>query len=335
MSARVALDWLNKRDFVQFGLRGLIVPRRVSHVAGPAKIAYGPDELVAVTVMRNGAPWLDVFLEHHRRIGIKHFVVLDNGSTDGSLERLAAQPDVTLLRSSLPYHAYENTLKRYLVRRFCGGRWCLFVDIDELFDYPFSDRFPLRDLLHYLDASGYNAVILQMLDLFGEEPIGAAGPGGASFRDAHRFYDLSVVERSDYGSAENPIKMHVGGIRKKVFGTLNGLTKASLFRLDGKLEPFVTWHHVSHGRYADFSAVLLHYPFVGRFVDKVADAVATGRYGYATDDQYRGYHARLQGAEAVSLFSTDARPFVDAAELVDAGLLVVSDEYRAAAAGVR
>jgi hypothetical protein len=81
--------------------------------------------------------------------------------------------------------------------------------------------------------------------------------------------------------------MHWGGIRHRVFGTKNGLTKAALIRADRGMELFVYWHHVRGGAVADFTAVLLHYPFVATFAAKVADAVATGRYGANTSREYR------------------------------------------------
>ena len=39
---------------------------------------------------------LDDFLRHYRALGVDRFVVLDNGSTDGSVDLLARQPDVDL-----------------------------------------------------------------------------------------------------------------------------------------------------------------------------------------------------------------------------------------------
>lgn len=316
---------IDKTTAIQFGVRSLIVPFGVRHVAGPRTLSYGPHELVAVTLMRNGAPWLAAFLEHHRKIGIRHFVILDNGSSDGSETVLAHEPDVTLLHSDLPYSAYENTIKRYLVERFCASRWCLFVDIDELFDYPFSDRVPVADLLTYCDNSDYNAVVTQMLDLF----PGAAAGAEDDFRRSHRLYCLADIQKSDYRNDPSGfLKMHEGGIRLRAFGTLNGLTKVSLFRLDGKLRPFVGWHDVSNGRPADFSAVLLHYPFAGDFSGKVAEAVQSGRYGYHTDDEYRAYHDVVAGAGLAAVQSPHAQPYHSPEQLLEQGFLVASSRFR-------
>jgi len=93
-------------------------------------------------------------------MGVKHFVFLDNDSTDRTLEMLCAQAeDVTVLQTKVPYNNYENTMKRYLAQTFSAGRWNLCADIDELFDYPFSESLRLCDFLGYLNNNNYTAVV--------------------------------------------------------------------------------------------------------------------------------------------------------------------------------
>ena len=62
--------------------------------------------------------------------------------------------------------------------------------------------------------------------------------------------------------------MHWDGIRRQVFGTSNGLTKAALTRPDGRFATFVDWHHTTP-RVADVTALLVHYPFANGFHEKV------------------------------------------------------------------
>ena len=69
------------------------------------------------------------FLEHHLALGVAHVVLLDNGSTDATID-LARQYDrVTILRTTCPYRTYETILKRYLVNRFSRDRWSPFADM--------------------------------------------------------------------------------------------------------------------------------------------------------------------------------------------------------------
>lgn len=323
---------VNKIDAVQFGLRGFLLPFRVRHLSGPVELLSQPGDLIVISVMRNGEPWLESFLAHHRLMGIKHFVILDNGSTDRSIEVLSRQADVTLLASPAPYHAYENTMKRYLANKYCRDRWCLCVDVDEQFDFPGSAGVSLQALIGYLDRRGFNAVITQMLDMFSDGPISEARiRPGVVLRSQYPFYDISAIDKSPYafGEVANPaIMTHHGGIRKKVFGTNNGLSKVSLFRMDGKIQPFIAWHHALNARLADFSGVLLHFPFVDSFYAKVAEAVKTGRYGYLTSDEYSGYRAGLQKLPGLCLKLETARMLSTIDELLENGFLAASEEYR-------
>ncbi|MCA1414681.1 glycosyltransferase family 2 protein [Bradyrhizobium sp. NBAIM20] len=331
-SLRFLFGRVNKTDAIQFGLRGLLLPSRIRHLSGPAQVNSGPRDVTIISVVRNGEPWLESFLTHHRAIGVKHFVILDNGSTDCSISMLANQADVTLLSSSVPYHAYENTMKRYLANTYCRDRWCLCVDVDEQFDFPGSARLPLSALINYLDGRGFNAVITQMLDMFSDRSISEVKiQRGIDLRLQFPFYDVSTIDKSPYtfGAVSNPeIMTHHGGIRKKVFGTNNGLTKVSLFRMDGQIKPFVAWHHALNARLADISCVLLHFPFVDSFYAKVADAVRTGRYGYLTSDEYSSYWAGLQRLPGLCLKFDSASKLSTVDELLDNGFLATSKEYR-------
>ena len=124
-------------------------------------------------------------------------------------------------------------MKRYLARRYCRGRWCLCLDVDELFDFPRSAQTSLRTFIEYLNNKGFNAVITQMLDMFSDRPISDAKiEMDTELRKQCPFYDLSNIAKSPYhfGRVPDPaLMMHRGGIRKAISGTDNGLTKFRRF----------------------------------------------------------------------------------------------------------
>jgi hypothetical protein len=312
-------------------LRMWLLPMRVHHVHGARRICRSAGDLLAITVVRDGRYYVEAFLDHHRRLGIRHFVMLDNGSTDGTLDVLCAQPDVTVLRTSAPYKHYENLMKRYLVRRFSRGRWNVFLDIDELFEYPESDRIDLAQFLGYLDHRRYTAVVAQMLDLFPREPL-AAGPVDPPGELGERFpfFDISNVSKLPYHydtQPESPLRMHRGGIRRTVFGTDNALTKAPLIRCDDRIEPFVDWHHARQATFADVSCVLLHYPFAPKFAAKAEEAARTGRYGIGASHEYRAYWALVRQQPELCLYSETAERFENVQQLVDTGFVLASECY--------
>src|SRR5918999_664374 len=152
----------------------MILARSLEHLHGPEEIPYGEDELVVVCLVRDGRPYVKSFVEHYFALGAKYIAFLDNNSTDGTVEALREYNNVTVLRTKLPYKANtgitrdgitgngwsrEILFKQYLISRFGKqDRWCLCVDIDELFDYPYSDVVSLRSLLNYLSSKSYTAV---------------------------------------------------------------------------------------------------------------------------------------------------------------------------------
>src|SRR5215472_10148639 len=318
--------------FVEFRIRPSVLHFRVRHVHGPRKIVYGRDELLVLCVVRNGALHVKSFLEHHLALGAAHVVLLDNGSTDATIDLARAYDRVTILRTTCPYRTYETILKRYLVDRFSKDRWNLFADIDERFDYPYSDLIDVRGLLTYLNQHAYTAVLAQMLDLFGGEPLDRVrSTPDDSPMDICPYYDISGVETHDYAfgrPANSAIKMHSGGIRKVVFGSENGLTKAALIFLSKEIVPFVGWHHAEQASIADLSCVLLHYPFLATFYEKVEEAVRTDRYKVSASEEYKRYWSTLKEAPHLSLKQETARRFEGVNSLLESGFLVVSEQYR-------
>jgi hypothetical protein len=317
---------------MEFGVRPYLLPPRIKHIYGPQEISYGLEELLVMSVVRNGELYIKSFMDHYRAMGVEHFVFLDNGSTDRTLEMLCVQDDVTVLQTDAPYNKYENTMKRYLAERFSPGRWNLCADIDELFDYPFSRSLALHDFLRYLNENSYTAVVAQMLDMFSEVSLNKLeSKADDKLKEKYVFYDISCIEKEDYPWSERSnagIKMHWGGIRKLVFGTDNGLTKAALILMDGRVKPFINWHHAKGAHMADISCLIRHYPFVSSFYKKVEDAVRTGRYGMRVTDEYKMYAEGLNGSADLNFKLPSARPFTGVEPLIDEQFLVISGKYR-------
>src|SRR5215216_7462661 len=178
-----------------------ILEHNVEHVHGPREVDYGIDELVVLVLLRNGRPYIKPFIEHYFSLGVKHIVFLDNGSTDGTVETLQQYDNVTVLGSGLPYKRYNIIMKQYLVERFGRGRWTLSTDMDELFEYPYSDVVSLKRLLGYLNEHSYTAVVTYMLDMFAETLLPPAEDPSTQYEDlkeVYRFYDISGVRTRDY-----------------------------------------------------------------------------------------------------------------------------------------
>ena len=320
-----------RRRTLDFGVRPYFLRRRVEHVHGPLEVTYGANQVLLICVVRNGEFYIRSFVNHYDALGVSAYVFLDNGSTDRTVSMLREYNRFTILQTRAPYRRYENTMKRYLAERFSNGRWNLCVDIDELFDYPFSDRLAIADFLSYLNTFGYSAVVAQMLDFFSDEALTAVQSSpDDDLRIKYPYYDISNIQRTEYewpAGAQPQIKMHWGGIRR-VFGTNNGLTKAPLVYMNGRVKPFVEWHHTTGAKLADVSCVLKHYPFVSSFSAKVMEAVETARYGETTTAEYVAYGNALRRDPGLTLKTETARRYAGLEPLIASGFLSVSDRYR-------
>ncbi|WP_242651059.1 glycosyltransferase family 2 protein [Yoonia tamlensis] len=162
-----------------------------------------PTAILAFTTLRNEMLRLPYFLDYYRKLGVAHFLIVDNGSTDGSVEFLAAQPDVSLWTTA---HSYK--LSRFgmdwlgwLQWQYGPDHWCLTVDADELLVYPHCDSRDLHALTAHLDKNGQSALGALLLDMYpkgpltnasyakGQDPIAALGWfDGAGYR--HRLHPV-------------------------------------------------------------------------------------------------------------------------------------------------
>lgn len=316
--------------------------QQIRHRSGPRQLAGDGDSCVLVCLVRNGREHLASFLRHYRALGVEQFVFIDNGSDDGTLELLEQDPAITIYETSLPHKYYENQIRRLVIEQHCRQRWCLNVDIDELFDYPLSGQLSLRGLLRYLRQRGATAMAGHMLDMYDREQrwLDAAD---LDLREAYPNYDLSALERADYHNPElaaysdqNVLQAEIpcfsGGIRQTIFGSKRGtrylLIKHPLIFLDGQLEPVTHPHYSNHATISDVTCVLYHYKFTPSFKDKALESRASARYVKFAQQQYEQYLGKLARDGSLAIDTPGTRRLSSVDELLAQGFVRVSAEYR-------
>ena len=315
------------------------IRRAVEHLHGPLEVPYAADELVVLCLLRDGELYLNTFVQHYTRLGVRHIFFMDNGSTDQTIALARQYPNVTILRCTLPFRHYKMALRHYLIRQFARPeRWALYVDVDELFDYPFSDRVALTDWLAYLRQRGYTAVLAHMLDMFPDAPLNAISSQINDYLpDQHRYYDIADLIRVDYYFPRNKLpspdlKLYHGGVRQARFaaGDLGVLlSKHPLFFLDGRLKPlYVSEHSLRNGVVAEVTAVLYHYKFLANFAAQTARAVREKNY-YNQSEEYQKYRQTIEAHPDINLRRETSRLLTGTNDLLENQFLYASAPYRA------
>lgn len=265
------------------------------------------EAILAAATVRNEIVRLPHFLTHHRELGVDHFLIVDNGSDDGTREYLAAQPDVSLWSTA---HSYK--LSRFgmdwltwLQIRHAHGHWCLTLDADETFIYPHHDTRSLRALTGWLEANDRQSFGALMLDMYPKGPLKAQTyrPGDDPFRQ------LCWFDGGNYVMQKKPDLQNLwvqGGVRARYFFAdrprqAPTMAKTPLVKWNRRFAYVSSTHSLLPRRlnrvYCEkggemLSGVLLHSKFLDVVVEKSAEEKER-REHFANSELYETYYDGL------------------------------------------
>jgi hypothetical protein len=319
----------------------------VQHLHGPKVLDVALGEVVLIALVRNGSYYLDAFFRHYRAMGVQHFVFIDNGSTDGTIDRISREKGTVIDQCKLPLAGYEDLIRQYPANIYGQDRWCLYVDMDEIFDFEGRTSVGIKGLTGYLEAHGFTAMVAQMLEMFPKAPLSEVAD--LPFKQAlleFMYFDLSAVEKIDYHSkdigfsallkentvASPEINFCFGGVRGKVFGENCCLTKHPLVFNGPEVTPAPHPHLSTGVACADVTGVIKHYKFANNPIGRDKASQARGDVAHGED----AARAKVMTATPdVTLFSLDARRWNRVELLYRAGFLTSSDIYTAYVEGAK
>lgn len=273
---RFRMDWKRRR----YRARAIAKARELSCAK---RGRWGREAILLFCTIRNERDRIDWFLKHYRNLGVDHFLFVDNGSDDGTLNTLLAQPDASVWSTHASYRASRFGLDwlNWLMLRHARGHWCVVADADELLIYPHWQTRPLRALTDWLDIEGQPILPAMMVELYPKGPLHTAHvpPGTDPLMALHWF------DPGNYTIARKPLLdclLIQGGPRARVFfeGQPNRaptLTKLPLVKWD----MHNTWVNSTHsilprhlnavyarGAGERISGALLHTKFLPQIVDR-------------------------------------------------------------------
>jgi len=267
-----------------------------------------PNDILLVCTLRNEQIRLPYFLDYYRNQGVGHFLIIDNGSTDGCEAYLSGMEDVSLWHSDASYKraTFGVDWMNHLKRKYAHGHWVLVVDPDEFFVYPFCDTRPLQALTDWLDSSEIRSFSAMLLDVYPKGKIGDTPyQAGQNPLEIAQWFDSG-----NYIVRKNPTYGNLwiqGGVRMRKFFAAQpkkapALNKTPLVKWDRRYAYVSSTHTLlprglnqvydeAGGEKA--SGILLHTKFLDTLSAKAAEEMQRGQH-YASSAEYRAYAAQLE-----------------------------------------
>jgi hypothetical protein len=270
--------------------------------------SINPSDILLFCTQRNEGVRLPWFLKFYREMGVNHFFFVDNDSTDGSLDYLAKQPDVSVWTTRAGYKRarFGMDWMNWLLMKYGHEHWCLTVDPDELFLYPFYDTRPLRALTDWLDASSIKSFSAMLLDMYPKGRIDQQ-----TYLPGQNPLDIAAwFDSGNYTIQKNPLFGNLwiqGGPRARVFFAdqpelAPALNKIPLVKWDRRYAYVSSTHSLLprglNQVYDEWggekaSGILLHTKFLSTFTEKAEEELSRGQH-YGASREYIAYADGVQ-----------------------------------------
>lgn len=103
----------------------------------PGSLPVGPEDVCLFACMKNDDQFLERFYGHYKKIGVRRFFVIDDGS-DVPIRDLLPHPDVHVFRPKVgDFRTSKGMWMDGLIKAYLPeGAWALTVDADEFIDLP-------------------------------------------------------------------------------------------------------------------------------------------------------------------------------------------------------
>ncbi|HEX7761340.1 MAG TPA: glycosyltransferase family 2 protein [Caulobacteraceae bacterium] len=157
----------------------------------------GPEPRV-ITPVRDELALLPHFLRHHRQLGLAHFIMIDNGSVDGTTQYLLEQPDCAVFYTEESFRDAAfgmDWVNRILADERYEG-WLIYLDADEHLAYRAMESTPIAAFLAHLGEEGADTVFGAMIDMYPDgDFLGLRVTGDGPLHASMPWFDADYVFR--------------------------------------------------------------------------------------------------------------------------------------------
>jgi hypothetical protein len=265
-----------------------------------------PDEnsIILICIIRDERLLLPAFLKHYQKMGVSHFVFIDNGSVDTSVEYLLGLKSLPMQIWHTSDSYAENNYGIDWVNRLLAAqfrlRWCVVVDIDE---FIVLDGESLVDLRSRMISLRNNVSQFVLIDFYPYSLPFSKKQSAEDFNPfEHSHYYDSFEDSGNYFKeiSEDGSFVLKGGVRRRVYGNENSidqsfcLNKKSFFFYD-----FFETHRLSEGMHWLWPLDFIDWTYNNwdahsRFISYSGEINLIAHFKFAKPDLYAFFEKRVE-----------------------------------------
>ena len=292
------------------------------------KINSDLSEIRLFAIMRNESLRLPYFLKYYKNLHINRFFIIDNDSTDNSVDIALSYENVHVFNTNEPYQKHWYWME-YLLEKYGKNHWCVVVDIDEIFYFPHAEILSISHLCDFLENMGSTAVRSLLLDTYSDQSVqNTVYVAGQNPLNSVPYFDIEHYEVKfpyfDRFRWEVFESTHfTGGMRERVFGKntpITSLNKFPLFKNTSGTYLGQGMHAINGSKMSNLQGVVFHTKFMQDFIQEAKEE-STREQHFNNASDYKAYQKKIECTPDLCLANSNSIRFRDSEQLVELGLM--------------
>jgi glycosyltransferase involved in cell wall biosynthesis len=287
-------------------------------------------EIRLFAVMRNEALRIPFFLNHYSEQGVERFFIVDDNSTDGSVDLLLAHERVHVFRAAETYSQSRCGVDWIETLLGCYGEdhWCVVADADEILVYPGWESISLPQLSRYFDSERVSAFHCLLVDMYSDRPFDETEyvPGTNPLKACPYYESETIWCSASLHGAKVGKWRHTGGMRRRLFGLHVCLDKISFIKYTPAMTLQPGMHGIEGALFSKVRGAMLHFKFFADFSAKASVEASRGEH-WDNAIQYKRYSEIFTSDQHLCAYSSASRRLSATTDLIKSDIMRCPEEF--------